>query len=112
MNKDQAENILTDYLRDQFGLAADNESMYFLGVVEDIFANGLENQHQYNFIFKVDAHNKKVKLPLDENCRFEELPIPLPPHLETEPEYLKEDIARWLKGQGIFFTSRTKAYSI
>jgi len=92
---------LSKYLKTTLKLTPEN--FFFISTMEKI--NG--NTQEYALFFKVDIE-KSPELP---NSDFVWELLPLREGIKTNPEYLKEDLGRWLKGKAIFLSTKDKAFS-
>ncbi len=101
----QATQCLADYLDKNLGIKP--EKFYFVGTLEHI----TDDNHIITLFFKVDQFPQKLNIPERDDKIFEWRMLPLPQDLILEPEYLKEDLSRWLKGKEIFLSTKDKAFS-
>lgn len=99
-----AEKTLRKYLKETLSFAP--LDLYFMGIHENIKSEGDTTKHEYDLIFKVDGHDFQIP-----EKNFEWAILPLQRGIEFEPDYLKEDLSRWLKGKEIFLSTKDKAFS-
>ncbi len=100
-----AEKCLKTYLDDQLKIVSSD--LFFIGTMEEIN----ENDHIYALFFKATQLEDILSLPNDDFI-YEWKNIPLPKDLKSDPEYLKEDLSRWLKGKAIFLSTENRAFSM
>lgn len=93
---------IASFLKTQFKV--ETKDIHFLGIMENIFKQKGDLRHQYNLFFKVEDHFLPPSLPSN-GCNFEWQSLPFPPSILFEPNFLKDEILRWLNGQEVFFSS-------
>ena len=96
---------LKDYLKNRFNI--DPKALYFVGVMEHIEIT----DHVITLFFKIDEFGDNLKLPEGNDVIYEWKLLPLAQNVTFEPEYLKEDLSRWLKGKEVFLSTKDKAFS-
>lgn len=98
---------LKDYLLLEHNIKPKN--FYFQGMVENIYKGDQAEHHQFNLVFKIDDGYKSPTYPKSKLV-FEWVSLPLPENVKFEPSYLKKDIIIWLRGEGLYLSTKEKPF--
>ncbi len=94
---------LSQYLSENYDLKL--EKFYFLGIMENIYGN----THQLNLVFKIENGDKLQIKPKGEEI-FEWVNLPISKQIDFQPEYLRDDLMHWLRGDKMFLTTEEKPF--
>lgn len=103
-----ARAALVRELREETGIAMDEEQLYFIGATENIFTQDNESRHEINVYFEAErifSENEKIS-SLEKEISFCWLLIADIPHLAVLPNMVKDFLLEWETGKQIQNFSR------